>query len=254
MIAAELNRYKVVGQSDAKKAGRHRAAQSLASPTRAGGYPRGDLSEQHHSLSGLPGVGKTEIALAAGQAGRRAVHQGRSVEVHRGRLASAAMSRAWCATSSRAPWIWCALSARPRSRTWRMSASMSGCSICCCRRPTAGQAGTESAMPPPPGGPRREACADDGRRRPRACTPGVFLVSPTGAVTQERRDENGRSRPTERYKRTREKLRLQAAARRQARGPRSRGRGAAELADVRHDGLAGGARRDGEHHRHGSRR
>ena len=112
-IVAELDRY-IVGQDARQEGGRHRAAQPLAPGAGAGRHPRRDLAEQHHP--DRPHRRREDRDRAPPRAARRrAVHQGRGLEVHRGRLRRPRRRSRWCATSSTAPSTWCAPSARTRS-------------------------------------------------------------------------------------------------------------------------------------------
>jgi len=83
-IVSELDRF-IVGQADAKRA----VAVALRNRWRRlqlAGVLRDEVLPKNILMIGPTGVGKTEIARRLGQAGRRAVHQGRSDQVHRGRL------------------------------------------------------------------------------------------------------------------------------------------------------------------------
>ena len=231
-IVAELDRY-IVGQADAKKAvaialrnrwRRQRAPES---------HPRRDLAEQHHPHR--PDRRREDGDRAAPrQARRRAVHQGRSVEVHRGRLRRP-RRRGDGARSRRERDRHGAQRARDaRSRISRTRRSTSGCSTCCCRRrrrtkPAAARAQAGRA-------PSRRTRR---RRRPRR------LPRRLAAATSQQ--ETGDA-AQDRYKRTREKLKqLLLDGQLEARevevevtqhGP-----------DVRHVRVAGRAGRHGELHR-----
>ncbi len=130
-IAAELDRY-IVGQADAKKA----VAIALRNRWRRQRAPgidsRRDLAEQHHPdrADGRRQDGKSPAASP--KLAGALLHQGRSVEVHRGRLPRRPRRRVrWCAISSRVPSTWCAASASRKSRSSRTTASTSACSIFC---------------------------------------------------------------------------------------------------------------------------
>src|SRR5213080_3431591 len=85
-IVAELDRY-IVGQEVAKKAVAI-DPQPLAPLPGAGGHPRRDPSQQHHH-DRAHGGGEDRDRAPARAPRRRAVPQGRGVEVHRGRLRGA---------------------------------------------------------------------------------------------------------------------------------------------------------------------
>ena len=152
-IVEELDRY-IVGQKAAKRA----VAIALRNRWRRQQVPppmRDEIAPKNIMLIGPTGVGKTEIARRLAQAGGRAVHQGRGVEVHRGRLrrprrrfdgARPGRDRGVDAARGRAR----AACGRGRARTPR-----SGCSTCCCRRrraqrPTGPANMTSSLAPAPP--------------------------------------------------------------------------------------------------------
>ena len=83
-IVSELDRH-IVGQGDAKRAVaialRNRwRRQQVDEPL------RGEITPKNILMIGPTGVGKTEIARRLARAGRRALHQGRGDQVHRGRL------------------------------------------------------------------------------------------------------------------------------------------------------------------------
>ena len=65
---------------------RHRAAQPLAPACSVDPALRDEITPKNILMIGPTGVGKTEIARRLAQAGRRALHQGRGDQVHRGRL------------------------------------------------------------------------------------------------------------------------------------------------------------------------
>ena len=119
------------GAGEARR--RDRAAQPDAAaeaPARPG---RGDRAEEHPDDRSDRRRQDRDRA-AAGAAGAVAVHQGRGLEVHRGRLRrprrrvdGARPDRARAST-------WCAKSASPRSARRRGRPPRSACSICCCRR------------------------------------------------------------------------------------------------------------------------
>ena len=83
-IVSELDRF-IVGQADAKR------AVSIALRNRwrrlqLTGSLREEVLPKNILMIGPTGVGKTEIARRLAKARRRAVHQGRGHQVHRGRL------------------------------------------------------------------------------------------------------------------------------------------------------------------------
>ena len=83
-IVAALNEH-IVGQDDAKKRGRGRAAQPLAPPAaRPRAARRGHAQE--HPDDRAHRLRQDRDQPAAGEARRRAVRQGRGDQVHRGRL------------------------------------------------------------------------------------------------------------------------------------------------------------------------
>ena len=169
---------------------RHRAAQPLAAPAGARGDPRRDLAEQHHPHR--PDRRRQDRDRApAREARRRAVHQGRGVQVHRGRLRRP-RRRVDGARSRRQRDRHGAHRARDaRSRTSRTRRSRSGCSTCCfpCRR-------KPSSRRPPEA--RAGRC---GRRRWRRIAHAVRRLR-RRAKSQTEQDDGAK----ERYQRTREKL------------------------------------------------
>ncbi len=83
-IVSELDRY-IVGQRDGQARGRDRAAQPLAAPAGARGAARRDRAQEHHHDRADRRRKDRDLAPAR-QARAGAVHQGRGLEVHRGRL------------------------------------------------------------------------------------------------------------------------------------------------------------------------
>ena len=131
-IVAELDKH-VVGQKQAKRAvaialrnrsRRQKLAARAGRRNRAEEHPD-DRADRRRQDRDRP---------AAGETGAVAVHQGRSVQVHRGRLRRAATSSRWCATSSRSPSRWSAMSGAPRCARRRARRPKSACWTCCCRR------------------------------------------------------------------------------------------------------------------------
>ena len=178
-IVAELDRY-IVGPGGRQEGGRHRGAEPLAPRAGARRHPGRDHAEQHHH--DRPHRRREDRDRApARPAGRRAVHQGRGVEVHRGGLRRPRRRVAWCATWSTPRSTWCAPSARTRSIPRRSSGPTSGCSTCCSRRrrprrrdrtEQGGEAGAEApcswSAPAARRRPRAAAAAEDERRQPLA--------------------------------------------------------------------------------------
>ena len=130
-------------------------------------HPRRDLAEQHHPDRADRRRQDRDRAPSR-QAARRAVHQGRGVEVHRGRATSAATSRAMVRdlVDGAINMVRTEREDEVGSRR-RSNGSTSGCSTCCClpapapRRP-GGQVGRNRS-----GGP-------------------VFVVGSSGQVKAER--------------------------------------------------------------------
>ena len=150
-IVSELDRY-IVGQARGEARGRHRAAQSLAPPAGAGGAARRDRAEEHHHDRADRRREDGDRA-AAGEAGPGAVHQGRGVEVHRGRLRRARRRVDRPRPDGDSASRWCSRRRSARCRQRPRSAPRSACSTRCCRRP----------VPQPPG---RSGSGRPGMRRP----------------------------------------------------------------------------------------
>ena len=131
-IVAELDKH-VVGQRKAKRA----VAIALRNRMRRQKLPpelAEEVAPKNILMIGPTGVGKTEIARRLARARAVAVHQGRGVEVHRGRLRRP-RRRVDGPRPRRARRRHGARGARRRgAREGARRPPRSGCSICCCRR------------------------------------------------------------------------------------------------------------------------
>ena len=160
-IVAELDKY-VVGQAQGEARGGDRAAQPLPAAAAAAGHGRRSRAEEHPD-DRADRRRQDRDRAPAGAAGAVAVPQGRSVEVHRGRLRRP-RRRVDGARPRRDRRQDGARGARGGSaRARRGRPPRSGCSICCCR-PCAAVAvrrgvdrGADGARPR--GGDARDGCA-----------------------------------------------------------------------------------------------
>ena len=116
-----------------QEGGGHRAAQPLAPAAGARGPARRDHAQQHHH-DRAHGGGEDRDRPASRAPGGRSVREGRSVEVHRGRLRRDGTWSPSSATSWTWPSTWSGTSGRRRSRSRRRKALRSGSSTCCSRR------------------------------------------------------------------------------------------------------------------------
>ena len=183
-IVAELDRY-IVGQNKAKRA----VAVALRNRWRrqqVEGHLRDEIAPKNIIMIGPTGVGQDRDRPAPGQAGRRAVPQGRGVQVHRGRLRrprrrlhrprpDGGLGQAGRDEEAQ--------KVRPQGpRGWPRSA----CSTCCCRRPsTGGRARSPTGRRGPTR--RRQPRGRRRRRHPRkAAQPAQGAASSTTARSRSR--------------------------------------------------------------------